>query len=134
MIKKIVIGIAAFLVIIIVIVAIQDQSSPPSPPPVSPSSTTESTAGEQSTDTTSQQTMFQPITITGSGDKTSPPFTVTTAEWIIDWSYSCDDPEFVVFWVFIYPRGETASYIEGIWAAENQTSGSTYSYAGPAGM
>ena len=72
---------------------------------------------------------FEPITITGSGDKTSPPFTVTTEEWIIDWSYITDDLSYSVFSFFVYPRGETAIFIESVLFPQ-ETSGSTYSYAG----
>lgn len=74
---------------------------------------------------------FEPIVITGSGDKTSSPFTVTTKEWVIDWSYVPDPqyPEFAVFGFSIYPRGETAIYVESVLFPEG-TSGSTYSYAG----
>ena len=72
---------------------------------------------------------FEPITITGSGDKTSPPFTVTTEEWTIDWSYITDDLSYSVFSFFVYPRGETAIFIESVLFPQ-ETSGSTYSYAG----
>ena len=73
---------------------------------------------------------FEPIVITGSGDKTSSPFTVTTEEWVIDWSYVPDPeyPEMAMFGFFVYPRGETALYVESVLFAE-ETSGSTYSYA-----
>ena len=83
--------------------------------------------------TLSQPATFEPITIIGAGDKTSPPFTVTTDEWIIEWSYIPDPeyPEFAVFGWFVYPRGETALYVESGMAATGETSGSTYSYAGP---
>ena len=71
------------------------------------------------------------IVITGCGDKTSPPFTVTTEEWCIDWSYvpSPEYPEAAIFGFFVYPRGETAAYVESVLFPEG-TSGSTYSYAG----
>jgi len=74
---------------------------------------------------------FEPIVITGSGDKTSPPFAVTTEEWVIDWSYVPDSeyPEWAMFGFFVYPRGETVSFVEqGLFMDE--TEGSTYSYAG----
>ena len=73
---------------------------------------------------------FEPIVITGSGDKTSPPFTVTTDEWVIDWSYVPDPeyPEMTVFGFFVYPRGKTAGSVVSVSFAEE--SGSTYSYAG----
>jgi hypothetical protein len=74
---------------------------------------------------------FEPILITGSSDKTSPPFTVTTKEWIIDWSYVPDPewPEMAVFGFFVYPRGETVMFVESVLFPEG-TSGTTYSYAG----
>ena len=73
---------------------------------------------------------FEPIVITGSGDKTSPPFTVTTEEWIIDWSYVPDPeyPEFAVFGFYVYPRGETLWDVESVLFPKG-TSGSTYVYA-----
>lgn len=73
---------------------------------------------------------FVPIIITGSGDKTSPPFTVTTSEWIIDWSFSASEPGYAVFGFFVYPRGETAMYVESV-LFPSTSSGTTYSYAGP---
>ena len=97
----------------------QPAPSPPSVPPSSPPQVSPS-----------QPTTFEPIVLTGSGSKTSPPFTVTTDEWIIDWSYTSDDPEwYVVFGFFVYPRGETTSFVESILFPQN-TNGSTYSYAG----
>ena len=48
----------------------------------------------------------------------------------MDWSYEADEPEWVVFWIFVYPRGETENYVEMIWAGEGEMSGTTYSYAG----
>ncbi|TET42225.1 MAG: hypothetical protein E3J66_03940 [Dehalococcoidia bacterium] len=74
---------------------------------------------------------FERITITGAGDKTSAPFEVTTDEWIIEWSYTADDPEWAAFYFFVYPRGETVMYVESVTAGEGETHGSTYSYAGP---
>lgn len=73
---------------------------------------------------------FNPITLRGTDSETTPPFTVTTKEWIIDWSYSTDDPDFAIFSFFVYPRGETASYAESV-LFPKVTSGTTYSYAGP---
>ncbi|MBA7680343.1 hypothetical protein ES703_88658 [subsurface metagenome] len=74
---------------------------------------------------------FESILITGSSDKTSPPFRVTTKEWVIDWSYVPDPewPEMAVFGFFVYPRGETVMYVESVMFPEG-TSGTTYSYAG----
>ena len=72
---------------------------------------------------------FSPIVISGSDSETSPPFTVTTPEWIIDWSYVPSDPAYAIFGFFIYPRGETVNYAEAIAFAQT-TNGSSYSYAG----
>ena len=74
---------------------------------------------------------FSPITLTGSSDKKTAPFTVTTSEWIIDWSYVPDPElsEFAVFGFFVYPRGETVGYVESVLVPDS-TSGTTYSYAG----
>jgi len=74
---------------------------------------------------------FEPIEISGSSDMTSPPFTVTTKEWTIDWSYvpNTEYPGFATFVFFVYPRGETEMYVESMINAAG-TSGSTYSYAG----
>ena len=71
------------------------------------------------------------IVITGCGDNTSPPFTVTTEEWCIDWSYvpNPEYPDAAIFGFFVYPRGKTAVYVESVLFPEG-TSGSIYSYAG----
>jgi uncharacterized repeat protein (TIGR02543 family) len=75
---------------------------------------------------------FTPIAFTGSSDTTTPPFTVTTSEWTIDWSYVPDPeyPDLATFGFFVYPRGETVDYVESV-LFPGSTSGSTYSYAGP---
>jgi len=70
------------------------------------------------------------ITLRGTSDETTRPFRVTTEEWNIEWSYQTDDPEWAVFSLFIYPRGETVGYVEAIMSTGSM-SGSTYSYAGP---
>lgn len=77
----------------------------------------------------SQGVAFQPIVITGSGGKTTAPFLITTAEWIIDWSY-VPDGDYPVFGAFIHRRSDDAVY-QGITASKKETSGSTYCYAGP---
>jgi hypothetical protein len=73
---------------------------------------------------------FDPITLRGTDSETTSPFAITTNEWIIDWSYSTDDPEYAVFGFFIYPRGETERYAEAV-LFPKITNGTTYSYAGP---
>ena len=72
---------------------------------------------------------FSTITIRGSGDKTSEPFRVTTDEWRMTWSYEAESPEYAFFNIFIYPRGDTVSYVESV-SSGAVDSGSTYSYAG----
>jgi hypothetical protein len=75
---------------------------------------------------------FKSITFTGSSDRTTPPFTTTTSEWVIDWSYIPDYeyPEYATFGFLVYPRGETVDFVKSVLFPES-TSGSTYSYAGP---
>jgi len=96
---------------------------------------TDAIAGGESATTPTQEPAttptFKPIVIAGTSDKTSPPFTVTTNEWTIDWSYVPDPeyPDMGVFGFFVYPRGETAVYVEAVLFPEG-TRGSTYIYAG----
>jgi hypothetical protein len=126
--KKKLVGIIVVCIIgVFIVIAIAIPSEPTSPP-TTPPSTTQPTP----TPTPTPPPTFEPIVITGSGDKTSPPFTVTTEEWIIDWSYVPDPeyPEYAGFGFFVYPRGETALYVESVLSSE-ATTGSTYSYAGP---
>lgn len=68
---------------------------------------------------------FDPIILIGNGDQTTAPFTVTTKEWIIDYSGITDSGGF-----FVYPRGETSVYVESV-LLPSVSSGTTYSYAGP---
>ena len=74
---------------------------------------------------------FEPITFTGSDMQTTPPFEVTTREWIIDWSYIPDYEyfEYAVFQFFVYPRGETVNFVEAM-VSPGGIAGSTYSYMG----
>ena len=73
---------------------------------------------------------FSPVTFRGSDSTTTAPFTVTTDEWIIDWSYKPIDPSLSIFSFLIYPRGQKDMFVEAILFPAGQ-SGSTYSYAGP---
>ena len=125
-----IIGILAGIIVIIVIIAVLvgGNSSIPQDNGTLPQ---DSEALPQDNNQDSQEVIFDPIIITGSSDKTSPPFEVTTKEWIIEWSYIPDSeyPEYAVFGFFVYPRGETVMYVEAI-STSDDTSGSTYSYAG----
>ncbi len=72
---------------------------------------------------------FDPIIISGIDSVTSAPFTITTNEWVYEWSYIPDSSDMPVFSFFIYPRGETNLYTE-VFMSTGETSGSSYSYAG----
>lgn len=123
------VGIIAGIVIVIIIVIAVIASGNGSPPGNDGSPA--GNDGLPAENDVSEPETFSPITFTGSSDKTTSPFEVTTEEWIIDWSYVPDSeyPEYAAFGFFIYPRGETAMYVESI-SSPGSTSDSTYSYAG----
>jgi len=126
---KIIVGLLVVMAIVLGIGLFQGgQGTTPSPPTPSPKATPAPSV-EPAPEPTPPAT-FEPIVITGSGGKTSPPFTITTDEWIIDWSYvpSSKRPELVVFGFCIYPRRKTAGSVASVSFAEED--GSTYSYAG----
>jgi len=123
--KKKVAGIIIGCVIIVSVVLAIAIPSEPTSPPTTPPSTTQLTP----TPAPTPKPTFEPVVITGTGDKTSRPFTVTTQEWTITWSYTPEDPEYAGFGFFVYPRGETRIYVGSV-DTENDT-GSTYTYAGP---
>ena len=80
-----------------------------------------------------EKSTSEPIIVTGSSDKTSPPFTITTEEWDIDWSYVPDPeyPDSAVFKCYVYPMGTTTLSVASIESALYLgSSGSVYSYAG----
>lgn len=66
---------------------------------------------------------IRPFEINGIGSMNTPPFTIPTREWQITWDFA----DYVAGF-FVYPRGETAMYIESISWPGNQ--GSTYVYKG----
>ncbi len=84
--------------------------------------------GEASPSTTKVST-FSPITFTGSDGKTTPPFTVTTKEWIVEWTYTPKDdaPGMHYFAIVIWERGKDKFVV---WQLPESTYGSTYCYAG----
>lgn len=68
-------------------------------------------------------------TITGSSTKTTDYFNVPTNEWRLTWSYTPDPqyPEYTRFYVFTYPKGEDAIYVDSVSAeGSSQTSGTSY--------
>ena len=126
-----IIGIIAGVLLIIVVIAVLSNGSNNTNSLSTNNGSPAQDDSQMGNDDVSEPETFLPITLTGSSDKTTAPFEVTTDEWIIDWSYIPDSEylEYAVFGFFIYPRGETAMYIEAV-SASDDTSGSTYSYAG----
>lgn len=76
---------------------------------------------------------FQPIVLNGISSEKTKPFSISTEEWIIEWEYTpekdLEEFELVIFNFYIYPRGETLFFSEMIFPED--TTGSSYSYAGP---
>jgi hypothetical protein len=71
------------------------------------------------------------MSFTGVGDKTTPPFSVPASEFVIEWEWK-GDPTYASLSFLLYPRGETAMYLEMIDC--DASPGSTYSYSGPGEM
>ncbi len=72
-------------------------------------------------------------TITGSSDQTTDYFNVPTNEWSVTWSYTPDPqyPQYAGFYFYIYPKGETAVYVDSVSATgDRQTSGTSYVHEG----
>lgn len=63
---------------------------------------------------------------TGSADKTTQTFTITSSEWRIYWSYIPDSqfPQYAVFAFFAYPKGETALFVDSVSADGNSETSS----------
>ncbi len=101
------------------------RTSAPTPTPT-PTPTRTPTAMPTATPTpieTPRPTAMAPLIVTGVGSLNTPPFTIPTKEWRITWSFTRGPISFVV-----YPRGETAGYVEVVFDAPIQ--GSTYIYRG----
>jgi len=64
----------------------------------------------------------------GTGDKTTDTFKISSSKWRIKWSYTTNYPEYAIFSVFIYPKGETVSYIDFIDASGASKSDISYIY------
>jgi hypothetical protein len=72
-------------------------------------------------------------TINGSADQTTQVFYIASSQWRISWSYTPDPdyPEYSAIYFFVYPQGETVSYIDEVSVTEgNPTSGTEYIYQG----
>lgn len=69
-----------------------------------------------------------PATFTGNSDKTTPPFSIDSAEWTIEWSYTTSTPQYAGFYIYVYQRGDSLPILS---ISDAKSQGSTYSYAGP---
>ncbi len=76
-----------------------------------------------------------PQTFSGSGDTLTAPFEVPVGEWIIEWSYTTDSPEYASMYVRVQKRSDPDGSYVGKVATGDRTgrseSGSGYVYAGP---
>jgi len=73
---------------------------------------------------------FEPITFSGVGDKTTAPFTVPAKEFVIEWRWSSDNPEYAAMFIALYSRpGQLLQMVSC--DAPHDT---TYSYTGPGEM
>jgi hypothetical protein len=82
-----------------------------------------------STESGKSSQTFNPVTFRGSDSTTTAPFTVTTKEWIVEWTYTPKDnaPGMYYFAIVIWERGKDKFVV---WQLPESTYGSTYCYAG----
>lgn len=83
------------------------------------------------TTASSSTTPFEPITITGSGDMTSAPFSITSKQWIVDWSCIPKDSRGMVFGFVIRRQGSSANVESTDTSNSELQSGIIISHAGP---
>jgi len=72
----------------------------------------------------------QPIVFMGSGDKDSEDFNVSGNQFTVSWTVESETPNSVVFGIFVYPAGETISYV-GFASSYDVGADSTVVRAGP---
>ncbi len=81
-----------------------------------------------------QAQTYQLVTsITGSSTQTTNYFTIPSSEWRLTWSYtpSSAGGTYAIFSVFVYPKGETAVYVDTIIkTGATDTSGVEYIHQG----
>jgi len=82
----------------------------------------------QQTQTGSSGSWHYITSFSGQGDKTTDSFKITSSKWRIKWSYTTNYPEYAMFSIFIYPKGETVSYIDFIDASGASKSDVSYVY------
>jgi len=81
------------------------------------------------TPTPETKTWHSVITFTGSEDKVTQPFTIKGDEWRVKWSVSSSS-DWPYFYVFVYPRGETVSYVSHWSCDQPYYSDTQYIYEG----
>lgn len=68
----------------------------------------------------------QIIVFNGTSEQTTDYFTVPTNEWRIIWNLTTSQPQYAMFSVYVYPKGETAAYTTHADSGTNQTNGVLY--------
>lgn len=66
----------------------------------------------------------------GSADKTTQPFTIKGDEWQVKYEMKSSKPEYAVFGVFVYPRGETVMFVSSWDCFQQECSDTQYIYKG----
>lgn len=75
----------------------------------------------------------QAASYTGPASQTTNYFTIPTSEWRLSWTITPDPdyPTYAGFSVFIYPRGETALYVDSLYiTGDTQKTGTLYVHEG----
>ena len=108
--RKNIVGLIALVAIVAAVIfagCVEEEATTPvlTPTPVPTSTPTP-------TPTPTQKTWHSVTSFSGSGDKTTQPFTIKGDEWRVKYTTKADSeyPEYAVFGVFVYPRGETVMY------------------------
>ena len=85
--------------------------------------------GPSPTPTPETKTWHSVITFSGSEDKTTPPFTIKGDEWRVNWTVNSSS-KYPRLSVFVYPRGETVSYVSHWSCSKAYYSDTQYIYEG----
>lgn len=107
------------------------------PTVVSPATPESGEAATESQDRPAEVTdsSLRPIRITGTGSKNSAPFTITTNEWLLQWTCTPEPgvAEYAGLTISVYPKGETTAIVRIVRPSLRGSSceGSSRSYAGP---
>jgi hypothetical protein len=129
----VILAVVGVIFALVIVAALASPSTPAAPAaPAASGPTTPATTPPATPPKAPAPATFSPISFSGVGDKTTAPFNVPTSEFVIEWEWSAPDPSYAMLSFFLYPRGETAAYLEMIDC--DASPGSTYSYAGPGEM